>query len=97
MKECPACHAFNDDDAKFCTACGVYFSRAAEEVQPAAPAAGDGEAQTEMRVTAPQELPKAKARPEPDTPQTAGMPYMRKARRPPAKPLPPSASATIPP
>ncbi len=57
MKECPTCHAFNDDDAKFCTACGVYFSRAAEEVQPAAPAAGDGEAQTEMRVTAPQEPP----------------------------------------
>ncbi len=57
MKKCPACHAFNDDDAKFCTACGVYFSRAAaDEPQPAAPA-GDDEAQTEMGVTAPQELP----------------------------------------
>ena len=57
MKECPTCHAFNDDDAKFCTACGVYFSRAAaDEPQPAAPA-GDDEAQTEMGVTAPQELP----------------------------------------
>lgn len=40
MKECPACHAFNHDEAKFCAVCGVRL------VPPAEPAPASGTEET---------------------------------------------------
>lgn len=38
MKECPACHAFNHDEANFCAVCGVKFAPS-EDARNASPAA----------------------------------------------------------
>ncbi len=38
MKECPACHAFNHDEAKFCAVCGVSLVPLEELPPPPAPA-----------------------------------------------------------
>lgn len=38
MKECPACHAFNHDEANFCAVCGVKFAPS-EDARDASPAA----------------------------------------------------------
>ena len=38
MKQCPACHSDNTDEAKFCTVCGNPFP---ESENPNAPGKGD--------------------------------------------------------